>query len=174
MNAALLLVHCLTLVPFPLQYIHDYSEVDPGSHYQGLEMLTLVVWCLQITLHTLESDGHDCSFLSSSEKSKRPSLQRQFTIDAFTHSVMESITGGVSATKDTGSSTPEIVKSKELLSPFPEGAKSSKAKGQFTPTPFMYSFTHECYFDLQLNLTMTLCLVFVWLVRNPPMSTQRK
>ena len=96
-------------------------------------MLTLTQWCLQITLNTLESDGHECSFLSNSEKSKQPSLQRQFTIDAFTHSVMESITGNVSPTKDTGSSTPEIVKSnfKQLLTPVPEEAKSSKDEGQF-------------------------------------------
>lgn len=110
-----------------IQFIHDYSEVDPGSHYQGLEMLTLTLWCLQITLNTLESDGHTCSLLLE-KRNKRPSLQHQLTIDTFTNSIMESITGDVS-----NPSTPVIAKSRsrELLTPVPENQDAAScSKGQ--------------------------------------------
>lgn len=110
------------------KYIHDYSEVDPGHHYQGWEVLTLTQWCLQITLNTMESEGHECSFLSNSPK-KKGVLQRQLTIDP---SILESLTGDiptVNIAKGSPSASPYVAraKSQEMLSEDKEQVKAKSS-----------------------------------------------
>ncbi len=103
-------------------------------------MLTLTMWCLQITINTLEADGHTCTFLLSGEANKRPSLQRQLTIDTFTNSITESI-----ADDSSNPSTPVISKtrSRDFLTPVLEDqdtATSSKSKGKSLSRQLLTTF----------------------------------
>ena len=60
--------------------MHRYAESDATDR----EMLTLARWCLEIALNTLEVEPHICSLLSLSEqRSDRPALQRQNTVESY-------------------------------------------------------------------------------------------
>ena len=95
-------------------------------------MLTLIQWCLQITLNTVESQGHECSFLLGTPK-KKPVLQHQPTIDS---SLLESLVPSVSVEKSSPSASPNIPhpKPRERLTEgerrTAESAGSDKVKGQ--------------------------------------------
>lgn len=86
-------------------------------------MLILTQWCLHITLNTLDEEPHECKLISLTDiQSKRPSLHRQFTIDTFANSVLESLQGEIpKVTIDDGANEdPAERKLYKPLIPFPE------------------------------------------------------
>ena len=114
-------------------------------------MLTLAQWCLQITLNTLEAEVHECPLVSLSDiRLKRPSLHRQFTVNSFTHSIMDSIVGGIPSVNivDNGNEAVSKGKFRDPLTPVPEEPSSSQADVQTIPQ----SAHQGKYFFLYFNV----------------------